>query len=275
VTALFKKRILNFVVYPIIGIYLGLLIILYIFQDKIIFHGRVLEKNLKFPFKVPFKELWLKSEKNLYINGIHFYTNNREKKGIVVYLHGNAHNLVRWGKHSPEFTKNGYDVIMIDYRSFGKSKGSFSEKGLINDARAAYNYAKGLFPENKIVLYGRSLGTGIATQIATENNPKQLLLETPYLNLPDVAAHYFPFIPFKNLTHYQFPTDKLITKVKCPIHLFHGTDDQLVYYESSLKLCEILGKKPDEILTTIPHGRHKNLAEFEGYHRSLDSCLVQ
>ncbi len=246
----------------------------YIFQDQIIFHEKILPKNYKYSFQVPHKEIWLNSHNNLNINALYFYSNANKRKGIICYFHGNADNLVRWGKFAIDFTKNGYDVFMIDYRGFGKSKGEFSEIGLMNDAEAAYNYCKSQFPENNIVVYGRSLGSGIATQIAAKHNPKMLLLETPYFNFPDVAWHFLPIYPYSKMSRYKFSTDQYITKVNCPIHLFHGTADELVYYESSLKLCKIMGKKPEVILTTILGGTHKNLTVYPLYHIKLDSCLA-
>ncbi len=255
-------------------LYSILLIGLYLFQDQIIFHEKKLEQNYQFKFDGKFKEIWLENGTKNKLNSIYFSSDSIPKKGIVIYFHGNADNLVRWGIFAKDFTKNGYDILMIDYRGFGKSAGEFSEKGLLSDAVVAYRYGKKLFPENKIIIYGRSLGTGIATEIASNNNPKQLLLETPYVSFPDIGLHYIPFIPFKKLSKYQFPTDYLIKKVKCPIHLFHGTSDGLVYYESSLKLCKILGKKPGQMLTTIVGGGHKNLSKYPQYHHALDSCLA-
>lgn len=261
------------IAFGLISLYFFVGIVCFIFQDEIIFHEKILPQNFKYSFSSPHKEIWLLSESKQQIDALYFYADSIKKKGIVCYFHGNSDNLVRWGKFANDFTKNGYDVLMIDYRGFGKSKGNFSEKGLLIDAETAYNYCKNLFPENKIIIYGRSLGSGIATQIAVKNSPKLLLLETPYFNFPDVAHHFLPIFPYSKMSRYQFSTDQYIAKVKCPIHLFHGTDDELVYYESSLKLCKILSKKPEEMLTTIPGGTHKNLSRYAQYHAKLDSCL--
>ncbi len=259
--------------------YLLILAILFFFQEAFIFHEKILESDYKFKFEQPFKELWINVENNnepkSKINALYFYADSLTKKGLVVYYHGNANNLNRSAKFAQDFTKNGYDILMIDYRGYGKSRGNFSEKGLIADAAATYNFAKRLFPESKLVVYGKSLGSGIATQIAAINKPKILLLETPYYNFTDVARHFFPFIPYKLLSRYLFETDQFIKKVNCPIHLFHGDNDGLVYYESSIKLAELLGKKPVEILTTIKGGEHRNLSKFPEYHTALDSILAK
>jgi uncharacterized protein len=268
-----RKLFTGIVIFYFVG-----LAVLYFFQDKIIFHETVLADDYKFNFHYPFKEIWIDVQNNpepkSRVNALYFYSDTLPKKGIIVYFHGNARDLNRAGKFAPDFTKNGYDILMIDYRGYGKSRGEFSEKGLIADSKAAYNYAKTFFPENKIVVYGKSLGSGIATQIAAANNPKMLLLETPYFNFPDVAAHFFPIIPIKTLLNYQFATDQFIKKVKCPIRLFHGDNDGLIYYESSIKLAEVLKKNPSKILTTIKGGEHRNLSKFPEYHVALDSCLA-
>jgi uncharacterized protein len=264
---LIKSILFLLILYPI------LLVVFYVFQNQIIFHEQPLAQNFKYHFPIPKKEIWITAKDDTKINALYFYSDSATRKGIICYFHGNADNLARWGKYAGDFTKNGFDVLMIDYRGFGKTKGDFSEKGLLLDAEAAYDFCKGQFPESKIVVYGRSLGSGIATQIAVKHSPKQLLLETPYFNFPDVAYHFLPIFPFHALSNFQFSTDQYINKVICPIHLFHGTADALVYYESSLKLCKILGKNPKEMLTTIVGGSHKNLSDFPEYHIALGRCL--
>jgi uncharacterized protein len=261
-------------IFGLASLYLLILAGLYFFQDKIIFHETVLADSYQFKFQYPFKELWIETGPKSRINALYFPTKTKAVKGIIVYYHGNARDLNRAGKFAPDFTSNNYDVLMIDYRGYGKSRGEFSEEGLIADANAAYFYAMRFFPEDKIVVYGKSLGSGIATQIAAKHKPKLLLLETPYFNFLDICKHFFPFIPYKTISKYHFKTDQFITKVKCPIHLFHGDNDELVYYESSLKLAKLLNKKPKQILTTIEGGAHRNLSKFPKYHLALDSVLI-
>lgn len=263
------KKILLFliVLYPLV---LG---VFYLFQEQIIFHEKSLDQNFKYSFPGKFEEIWLKPSPNVNLNALYFHSQQDSTKGIVVYLHGNSKNLNRWGKHAPEFTRNGYDILIVDYRTFGKSTGPLSEAGLIQDGQAAYDYALKRFPKNRIILYGRSLGSGIAAQIALKNTPKMLLLETPYASLPAVAKQFLPIAPFKKLSKYQLATDQIINQIQCPIHIFHGTKDRLVFYENSLVLCQKLGKKPADLLTTIEGGGHRNLAEYKEYHSALDGLL--
>lgn len=244
-----------------------------IFQEKILFRNTKIDVKYQYQFKGNFEEMWFHPEANVDLNALYFKTDSLKRKGLILYFHGNADDLRRWGKYAKDFTKNGYDILMMDYRQFGKSTGQVSETAFYNDARYLYRWAKKRFPEGEIIIYGRSLGTGIATRLASETHPKMLLLETPYFSLVDVGMSYLPVIPFDFLLRYKMRTDLCIRQVSCSIHLFHGIKDEIVSYKSSLKLAALLNKKPSEILTTIPNGKHKNLGEFQEYHRALDSLL--
>lgn len=244
-----------------------------IFQEKILFRNTKIDINYKYQFKGNFEEMWFHPEANVDLNALYFKTGSLKRKGLILYFHGNADDLRRWGKYAEDFTKNGYDILIMDYRQFGKSTGKLSEKAFHSDARYVYEWAKRRFSENEIIIYGRSLGTGIAARLASETNPKMLFLETPYYSLIDVGMSYLPIIPFDFLLRYRMHTDLCINQVRCPIHLFHGIKDEIVPYKSSLKLAILLNKKPSEILTTIPNGKHKNLGEFREYHLALDSIL--
>lgn len=257
----------------VVLIYVLVIGIAILFQEKFLFRNTKLAMDYQYEFKGDFEEMWFEPAINVKINALYFKTDSTKRKGLIVYFHGNADDLRRWGKHAIDFTRNDYDILMIDYRQFGKSTGELSEKALHSDAAYVYNWAKKRFPENQIIVYGRSLGTGIAARLAAENKPKMLLLETPYFSLSDVVNSYFPLMPYSSILKYKLRTDLIIKQVRCPIHFFHGTKDAVVPYESSLKLAKLLNKKPSEILTTIPNGEHKNLGEFPEYHKALDSLL--
>lgn len=270
------KRIIKFLKITAIG-YAILFGTAVVFQKRIAFWNKPLSLDYQYGFKhaVPFEERWYQPDSSLNINALYFKTDTSQRKGLVLYFHGNADNLARWGKYANDFTRNSYDVLMIDYPQFGKSTGKLTEATL--HASAQYVYAEALkdFPENELVVYGRSLGTGIATKLASQTNPKMLLLETPYYSLPAVGRSHLPILPYELINSVKMHTDEWIRAVKCPIHLFHGTKDELVPYDHSLLLVKLLAKNPKEILTTIPGGKHKNLGEFEAYQLALDSCLAK
>lgn len=255
--------------------YAVLLLAAMVFENPLIFQGKPLPPDFQFQFPGNWQERWYEPTPSVKLHALYFRTDSLPRRGVVLYFHGNRDNLTRWGRYAPDFTRRGYDVLMPDYREYGKSGGKISaEADLHADARFVYEALKGEVSEDSLVLYGRSLGSGIATRLASETRPRLLLLETPYFNLPAVAASKFPLLPYAWLSRYTFRSDEWITRVRCPIHLFHGTADGLVPYSHSLRLVAKLGRNPAEILTTVPGGGHKNLADFPAYQAGLDSCLV-
>ena len=160
---------------------------------------------------------------------------------------------------------------MIDYRGFGKSTGKRSQKAIKRDLQLVYNKIKEHTIEDRIVLYGRSLGSGFAAKLASLNNPKMLILDAPYYSLTKVTARYAPFMPLSLLLKYPLPTYKWLKYVQCPIHIIHGTDDKLIPYRTSVKLSQIKPKLTK--LYTVIGGGHKNLNNFESYHKMLDDIL--
>lgn len=250
-------------------IYIISLIILFFFQEKLIFQGSKLSDNHQYTIQQKFEELNIKTKEGN-INALHLKVEN--PKGIILYFHGNRDNLERWSYVTSFFSKFRYDVFIIDYRNYGKSKGKLKESLLYNDALVCYDYVKNLFPENKITLYGRSLGCAFAIKTASKNNPKQLILEAPFYNLKDVAKKHYPFVPFNLLLKYQLASNKYIDKVTCNTTIFHGTEDQVILYKSGVKLFEKSNKKHTNLIT-IKNGTHHDLMEFKLYEETILSLL--
>ncbi len=256
--------------YGILLFYLMIGSALYFLQEKLIFQPTTLEQDYKFEFNYPFEELFLKTKDGAVINAIHF--KNESPKGVILYFHGNAGDLSRWGEITSFFVEMNYDVLVMDYRTYGKSVGKLSEKALYNDAQMCYNHLLKTYSESDIILYGRSLGTGIAVQLASNNKPTQLILETPYYSLVSVAKHRFPIFPVEQLMKYRIPSFEFINEVKCPITIFHGTDDSIVPFESGKQLfdeCKSLNKT----FIKIEGGQHNNLIEFEEYQNQIKRNL--
>jgi len=251
-------------------------------QEKLIFFPEVLPQDHQFIFEQPFEEIYFDVDKGVKINALHFKADS--SKGVVIYFHGNAGSLDGWGHTAGDFTNNGYDLMIFDYRGYGKSTGKIkSEASLHNDASFIYKQLLKETPEKDIVIYGRSIGTGIATKLASENAPKMLILETPLYSLLDLAKHYIPFIPHKWVLKYKLQTNTWITKVQCPIHIFHGTADNVVPYNASVRLLKLLENKnltsetqsdiSQGVLTTIEGGNHNDLSTFPQYQEKLKLLL--
>ena len=261
-----KVRIL---IYVILGLYIMIGSLLFSIQNKLLFLPTPLAQDYEFKFQQPFEELFLNAEGGAKLNAIHFKA--EKPKGVILYFHGNAGDLQRWGTITEYFTQFNYDVLVMDYRTYGKSTGNLSEKALYEDAQLFYNYATQLYSRDNIIIYGRSLGTGIATKIASENNTKHLILEAPYSSIGDVAQHRFPIFPVRLLLRYQIPTYQFIQNVDCPITIFHGTADKVVPYKFGKRLDNL--SLPHLNFMTIENGEHNNLAEFDVYHTNISKLL--
>ena len=246
--------------------YVVLSVLLYFLQDYFLFKPEKLDKNFQFFYENQETEEYnVETRDGAVINGLRFKAKN--PKGVVFYLKGNSKSIKGWGKFAVDFTRHGYDVIMVDYRGFGKSTGRRTQKAVKRDMQVIYNKIKDKVSEKYIILYGRSLGSGFATKLASMNNPRMLILDAPYYSLSKVAKKYIPFMPLSLLIKFPMPTYKWFKYVNCPIHIIHGTDDRLIPYKTSVKLSRI--KPKSTTLHTVIGGGHKNLNTFESYHKML------
>jgi alpha-beta hydrolase superfamily lysophospholipase len=259
------------IVLLVLAIYIAISIALYYIQDYVLFKPEKLTKDFKFYYEnQTTKEYNLETRDGATINGVRFFPKEKSK-GVVLYLKGNSKSIKGWGKFAVDFTRHGYDVLMVDYRGFGKSTGKRSQKAIKRDLQLVYNKLKELTTEDNIILYGRSLGSGFATKLASINSPKLLILDAPYYSLTKVTGRYMPFMPLSLLLKYPLPTYKWLEYVQCPIHIIHGTDDKLIPYKSSIKLSQITPQLTT--LHTVINGGHKNLNTFESYHTMLDNII--
>ncbi|TVZ56799.1 hypothetical protein OD91_2098 [Lutibacter sp. Hel_I_33_5] len=246
-------------------------IVVYFFQEQFLFHPEKLPQDFQFQYQnQKVKEYNLEIKKGVNINGLLFKSKGKPK-GLVYYLKGNSKSIKGWGKFAVDFTLHNYNVLMIDYRGFGKSTGKKSQQAMKDDALLVYDKIKEVVKEEDIIVYGRSLGTGLATKVASMNNPKMLILACPYFSMRKNVKRYLPFIPLGLVMRYSMPTYKWIKYVKCPIKIIHGTDDKVIKFKSSLRLAKM--KPKQSRLYPIIDGGHKNLHNFESYHTALEEIL--
>lgn len=239
------------------------MVLAFSFQEKLIFVPEKLPQDFQFEFDGNWEERTI-GVNGAELNAVHFKVDNPE--GVVVYYHGNAGSLESWGYVGLDFTRLNQDVLVVDYRGYGKSSGKITTEGqLLADMQKVYDIAKAEYGEDKISVYGRSLGSGISAFISANNNPQRLILETPYTSLPDLGAELYPkFV--RRLMKYKLNTLEHVQNVNCPIYLFHGTNDQLINYSHAKKLKEA---KQSIKLYTVEDGEHNNIPSFPEYHIAL------
>lgn len=264
-----KKRfyVLAFVLLNLYGLLCG---VLYFFQESLIFLPTILSQEHVYVMDNTFEEIFLEGEAGAKLNGLHFKSEN--PKGAILYYHGNAGDLQRWGTITSFFIEKGYDVVVMDYRGYGKSSGKKSMEHLYADSELWYGYTKEHYLEKDITVYGRSLGTTFATYVASKNQPKNLILESPFYNIIEVGKSRFPFLPVRSLLHYTFPTNEYINEVKAPITIYHGTNDKVIKFDFGKKLFESIQKKNKSFIR-VPNGGHNDLINFPEYLKSIDGAL--
>ncbi len=251
------------------GLYLLLSIIFYVLQDYFFFRPEKLPKHFRYRYPFPFEEVNFEMEDGGQVNGIHFKVPN--SKGVVFYFKGNSRSIKGWGKFARDFVSKGYDFFMVDYRGFGKSRGRRTESILYNDAQHVYKWLARQYAEERIIIYGRSMGSGIATRIASWNNPRMLILDSPYYSFFHQIYRYGFFLPIRWLLRYHIRTDQFIKKVSCPVFLIHGRKDRLIPFRHSEMLKAAAPRR--SLVYAIDEGGHNNLPSFPEYHEILYDIL--
>ena len=265
----FRWMKLIILIYCVIGIawYYG--------QDWLLLHPVKADKATPYVFSQPFTELNLNYDTSTNLNIVEFRATDRPAdsaaKGVILYFHGNGYNIGHYGQHVADITAKGYEVWMLDYPGFGKSTGGHTEKQLYAYALVFYKLARSRFKPSQIILYGRSLGTGIAAQLASVRDCRRLILESPYYSMTSVFRRYLFLYPVGLMLHYHLPTNEYLPAVTAPITIFHGDADGTIPYSNSERLKPLL--KPGDEYITIPGAGHNNLRDFPAFTEKLDSVI--
>lgn len=261
--------ILKTIAWIFIVVYSVIIVLLYTLQTRMIFYPGFLAPDFKYNLGPDDEEVFFKTTDGEQINGL-FFRNRSED--VILYFHGNAGDLSGWQFVAEDFSRLGYNFFIFDYRSYGKSSGKLSEKGLYHDAEAAFDFLleKG-FDVKNIIVYGRSIGTGVAVEIATRKKCKGLILEAPFSSLSELANEKFPFFFPSLYLRYRFDNIGKINEVKCPVIFLHGSDDTLIPPSHSARLFEkFTGKKK---MIVVDHGSHNDLHAFGQYEDFLKDVL--
>ncbi len=157
-------------------------------------------------------------------------------KPIVLYFHGNGGNIAIRAGRLALFQEAGFGALLVSYRGYGGSTGSPSETALVADARLAFDWLAAKAPTHPIVVFGESLGTGVAVQLAITRPVAGVVLDSPFTSLPDVAARSFPYLPVHWLMWDRLDSLSVIAKLRAPLFIVHGERDGLIPISQSQAL---------------------------------------
>jgi pimeloyl-ACP methyl ester carboxylesterase len=255
-------------------LFLGVLLLIvllgvHFFQHRLIFFPTVLPQDHVFHFGGDVEEVFLTADDGAVIHALYFKAG--DPRGAVLYFHGNAGDLSGWGQLASQFLEHGHSVLMPDYRGFGKSRGQLSEAALHADARLMLEHLLKDHPLEEIVVYGRSIGTGIAVPLAEGLPVKALVLETPFTRLAHVARVHYPWLPADRLLHYRFLSDEAIGRVRAPVWIIHGTADEVIPFELGKRLAE-MAEQPVEFIP-VQGGGHNDLEDHPEHGRMMEQVL--
>ena len=240
------------------------------FQERLIFFPEVLPRDFKFTFGSRVEEAWLDFQGSK-INTLLFKAKN--SKGLILYFHGNAGSLESWGDVAQELSeRSSWDVWILDYPGFGKSEGHISSEQQLHElAKSFWDKAKKRFPSSTVLIYGRSIGTGIAVQLSANAASNGMILESPYSSLEALAHAKFPWLPTSELLRYQLCSDQFISNIKAPVLILHGTQDEVIPVEQARTLAALL---KNGSLIEVESGHHNDLGGFAKYWDSVLPWLI-
>jgi fermentation-respiration switch protein FrsA (DUF1100 family) len=252
---------LNIVFGLLLG-YAGILGVVYVVQERMLFFpqtGRTLETT---PDRhgIPFESLMLSTEDGEKIHA--WWIPAVESRGTVLFLHGNAGNIASRIGYVRMFHRLGYSALLVDYRGYGMSTGTPSEAGTYQDAQAAWRYLRGDrdLPAAKIAVLGESLGGGVASWLAAQQQPGALILLSTFTSIPDLAAELYPFLPVRWLSRIRYDSlARLKGGLTTAILVAHSPDDEIVPFAHGKRLYEA-ASEPRQFLELA--GSHNEAALY-------------
>jgi len=255
------------VAFVVTGLYLGVAGLLYAYQRDFLYFPDI-RRPVATPANIPtFKEVDLVTADGLRL--LAWYVPPPEGRPVLLYFHGNGgHVGYRWDRLS-QFAASGYGVLMPEYRGYGGNEGQPSEAGFFADAEIAITFLeKEGIPPDRVVVYGASLGTGVATRVASEHQVAALVLEAPYTSITVMAAAQFPYFPVSLMLKDQFDSLSRIARVRAPILIMQGTQDRIVPPALGRELF-VAAPEPKEFWSS-PDGGHDDLFDFGADEAVLD-----
>ena len=222
----------------IILAYIIIVLFTYLYQRKLLYHPS--ENNYTGDeIQFDYKEVFIEVDKDVKLKSW-FLEKDLKKNKTILYFHGNAGDLTNRVHKLNELNKLDVNILIISWRGFSGNPGKPTEKNLYNDARKSVEWLNETGVTNKnIILYGESLGTGVATELGQNNSFSGIVLESPFTSIADAAKIYYPYLPVNLLLKDRYDTIKKIKNIKIPVLIMHGKKDNIVPFFMGEKLYQM------------------------------------
>ena len=229
-------KMLKYFIFLSLIFYLLILLFMYIFQRTFMYHPNVKNTDST-TVQFKYKEVYIESEKDIKLKSWYSYLNSNKK--TILFFHGNAGELGARTYKLNKFNDLDLNFLIISWRGFSGNNGKPTEQGLYKDAQKAVEWLekKGINKKD-IILYGESLGTGIAVELATKNEYSGIILESPYTSMIDMGKRFYPFLPISVLQKDKYNSLKKLSMIKSPILVLHGKSDTLVPFYMGKKIYD-------------------------------------
>jgi fermentation-respiration switch protein FrsA (DUF1100 family) len=240
------------------SIYLLLVLMLYLFQGRMVFLSDFPNRALiasPGDFGLDYEDVSLTTSDNERLHG--WYIPAVNPRGVLLFFHGNAGNISHRLDSIKIFHELGLDTLIIDYRGYGQSTGKASEQGTYLDAQAAWDYlvnSRGI-PADRIIVFGRSLGGAIGAWLGVQNTPAAVIIESSFSSGVDMARRLYPFLPARLITRLQYPVVDYAGQLKCPVLVVHSRHDEIIPFSMGQAIYAAVKQ-------------HKELLEIRGDHNN-------
>lgn len=251
---------------------------LYFNQEKYLYHPDKAWTATPASEGLAFEEVTFDSSDGIRLSA--WYIPSASAKGTILFLHGNKKNISLDLDALKMFHGFGYHILTLDYRGYGKSEGKPSEEGMYRDAQSAWDWLVSVKQESpeRIVICGRSLGAGVAADLASKHKPGAMILEAAFTSLPEVAQDLYPYFPANIFSKYRYDTLSKLPRIRCPILIVHSREDELIPFVHAERLyAAIPGQKELLELGGLHKGGYKpTLGKYhDGIKRFLDGLWDQ
>ncbi len=253
-------NIKTFIIYAIC-FYLVIILIMFIFQRSLLYLPSKGKIDKSYYAETELKKIEFITSDGLLLKSL-FKRPSSKEKSIIMVFHGNAGHIGHRVEKFIPFLEEGHGLFLVEYRGYGENSGKPSESGFYKDGQAAINFlSEQNIPKNKTILYGESLGCGLAVKFSTQDTFEATILEAPYTSIADVASRHYWYLPTKLLVLDRFDILSIVKKIKSPLLVIHGEKDDVISINFGKKVFKSAPEPKKAIF--VSDAGHNNLYEFK------------